>query len=379
MLLPSIRTQLPSDNGRRTSMPFTQSLLVAQDHLANAISSPRAIAAVNKLQIGEACLAILLLPVHIAVFVFTVEDAAMRPGVEIWILCSVPFLLSCLRLPLGIMYHVKCQQVLEREQSEEASIEELLVFFCSPLTRYVCAITGLILLCFCCCLIWGLAAQPCSKFSEMMFWEMGADAIPCETFSFTCALLCCVLTTSFTCRMLWPTFLRIRMIWVDRARAAPPPRAGLSESQLAVLPQSVFGDIESQEGLRADDEDASSNTPACSTTCLSQLHSPADAANGGHDSEDNGCCSICLEPFCKGQNVRLLPCKHLFHLTCVDGWLARTASCPLRCDIDLAQEVQKIQASRGVGSSLCTSEAQEESIGTTSPDETTFGRPQSSF
>lgn len=32
-------------------------------------------------------------------------------------------------------------------------------------------------------------------------------------------------------------------------------------------------------------------------------------------------CAICLEEFVKGDRVRVLPCKHIFHLDEVDGWL----------------------------------------------------------
>lgn len=32
-------------------------------------------------------------------------------------------------------------------------------------------------------------------------------------------------------------------------------------------------------------------------------------------------CAICLEEFIKGDRVRVLPCKHIFHLEEVDGWL----------------------------------------------------------
>jgi hypothetical protein len=41
-------------------------------------------------------------------------------------------------------------------------------------------------------------------------------------------------------------------------------------------------------------------------------------------------CSICSEDFEHGQDVRLLPCNHGYHPTCVDSWLLeRSATCPL--------------------------------------------------
>ncbi|KAK9054877.1 hypothetical protein SSX86_025956 [Deinandra increscens subsp. villosa] len=40
-------------------------------------------------------------------------------------------------------------------------------------------------------------------------------------------------------------------------------------------------------------------------------------------------CSICLEDFVDGQNVRVLPhCGHEFHVRCVDKWFESHSSCP---------------------------------------------------
>ena len=40
-------------------------------------------------------------------------------------------------------------------------------------------------------------------------------------------------------------------------------------------------------------------------------------------------CAICLEEFSYGDVVKILPCKHVFHVNCIDPWcLAQTPSCP---------------------------------------------------
>ncbi|PHJ16365.1 zinc c3hc4 type (ring finger) domain-containing protein [Cystoisospora suis] len=44
---------------------------------------------------------------------------------------------------------------------------------------------------------------------------------------------------------------------------------------------------------------------------------------------DQTSCSICLEDYHVGDDVRLLqPCGHLFHKSCIDIWLLRNAVCP---------------------------------------------------
>jgi len=40
-------------------------------------------------------------------------------------------------------------------------------------------------------------------------------------------------------------------------------------------------------------------------------------------------CSICLEDFVVGSEVRTLPCTHFFHLSCIDTWLKVNKTCPI--------------------------------------------------
>jgi len=46
------------------------------------------------------------------------------------------------------------------------------------------------------------------------------------------------------------------------------------------------------------------------------------------ESHDDAC-AICLEGFEKGDSLRVLQCRHSFHLACVDQWLAQSGQCPL--------------------------------------------------
>jgi len=46
-------------------------------------------------------------------------------------------------------------------------------------------------------------------------------------------------------------------------------------------------------------------------------------------------CTICLCEFDHDDDVRRLPCMHLFHIECVDRWLTQSKRCPIcRIDID---------------------------------------------
>lgn len=54
------------------------------------------------------------------------------------------------------------------------------------------------------------------------------------------------------------------------------------------------------------------------------------AANAETSDAGTLVCPICTDDFIKGQDVRLLPCKHKFHPECVDPWLLNVSgTCPL--------------------------------------------------
>ncbi|KAG6962570.1 hypothetical protein JG687_00007076 [Phytophthora cactorum] len=58
------------------------------------------------------------------------------------------------------------------------------------------------------------------------------------------------------------------------------------------------------------------------------------ASVGSTENED--VCPICLIEFEDGEDVRNLPCKHIFHVACIDEWLKRNTSCPMcKSNVDL--------------------------------------------
>ena len=54
--------------------------------------------------------------------------------------------------------------------------------------------------------------------------------------------------------------------------------------------------------------------------------------NGGQEEEEEeeaDKCTICLSEFEVEEDVRRLPCFHLFHVECVDQWLGQNKRCPI--------------------------------------------------
>lgn len=78
---------------------------------------------------------------------------------------------------------------------------------------------------------------------------------------------------------------------------------------------------------------------------LSYTYSAASAAADGH-------CVVCQNSFSDGDQVRRLPCRHLFHRRCFDGWLDHLKfNCPL-CRSPLVSDDRLAVADRRVGAEL---------------------------
>ncbi|XP_061350829.1 uncharacterized protein LOC133295920 isoform X2 [Gastrolobium bilobum] len=57
-------------------------------------------------------------------------------------------------------------------------------------------------------------------------------------------------------------------------------------------------------------------------------HKKVDVADGGNDADEQ--CYICLAEYEEGDQIRVLPCNHEYHMSCVDKWLKEIHGvCPL--------------------------------------------------
>jgi hypothetical protein len=73
-----------------------------------------------------------------------------------------------------------------------------------------------------------------------------------------------------------------------------------------------------------------------STPTESELPTPVEdtpiAAPEKTETPETGnfSCPICTDDFVKGQDLRVLPCNHQFHMECIDPWLMNVSgTCPL--------------------------------------------------
>lgn len=51
--------------------------------------------------------------------------------------------------------------------------------------------------------------------------------------------------------------------------------------------------------------------------------------DGVHAPKEENNCQVCMEDFEEGDELRTLPCFHLFHAKCVDQWLKQNSICPI--------------------------------------------------
>lgn len=62
---------------------------------------------------------------------------------------------------------------------------------------------------------------------------------------------------------------------------------------------------------------------------------PASVKEGEEDK-----CPICLVEFGDGEDIKNLPCKHMFHPNCIDTWLVKNSACPI-CKRDVLEGINR--------------------------------------
>jgi len=141
-------------------------------------------------------------------------------------------------------------------------------------------------------IVWRYSMEPCREFKvNWHFWVHNKDALPCEVIEFTCTLMVCANAVSI-CNFL----LALEALRVFPENFSPPPNRGLPEDVLKQFPVCPYQSLPQDQDI--------------STTC-----------------------SICLCDYEPEDQVRKLPCGHLFHMDCSDRWLCKSSTCPMRCTL----------------------------------------------
>ncbi|CAL1361152.1 unnamed protein product [Linum trigynum] len=77
---------------------------------------------------------------------------------------------------------------------------------------------------------------------------------------------------------------------------------------------------------------------------------PCFTFHSGHLRQTHGgeTCVICLEDYKDGEVLKVLPCKHEFHSSCVNSWLTKWGTfCPV-CKLDMRNDFTYSEIKRGI-------------------------------
>lgn len=111
---------------------------------------------------------------------------------------------------------------------------------------------------------------------------------------------------------------------VESYREAPHNGSARHLSTIPESPVEPVNNMEARGALRTS-TDASTHSAKDSAG-----EGPSGAHNTNTGNDEALGCSICTEDFTLGEDVRVLPCDHKFHPSCVDPWLVNVSgTCPL--------------------------------------------------
>lgn len=90
--------------------------------------------------------------------------------------------------------------------------------------------------------------------------------------------------------------------------------------------------------VRGEPTATTTTTGTAPPTTASTTNNSSSNSNNSNNSDEPLICVICLDAFEDGARLKILPCLHSYHSTCVDEWLVGHSSCPL-CKQDVASAV----------------------------------------
>jgi len=255
------------------------------------LGNPRSILRLYRLHLCEAMVALLLMLLQLVLlltFPGSVWDPARVEVLLLMLFTLFPISVTIVRLPVLVGMERRCRELVQSFEGAEQRVDHMMMSLLhSQAGRDVRLLSGLLAFWYGFSIFWESAAPPCRDVDAF-----NLDVLPCDTLACSCITLCNANVMLFSASLLAPNMIR----W-NRDQFVPQRHKGIPMEMLRQLPTFEFG----------------------------RSHAPVTTAE----------CYICLEDFAVGDRIRSLPCGHEFHCHCVDGWLNRAPSCPLRCRHDI--------------------------------------------
>ncbi|GAX83698.1 hypothetical protein CEUSTIGMA_g11123.t1 [Chlamydomonas eustigma] len=127
-----------------------------------------------------------------------------------------------------------------------------------------------------------------------------------------------------------------------------PPRA--TQEQVAEvlqgLPTEIFATKEDLEHMTVHELKERLETSGMDPSCFLEKRELVDQLLEPSNSSASTC-AICSDDYCSGDILRILKCRHKFHIECVDKWLlacdySRPPACPMcNAELELRSHAQK--------------------------------------
>lgn len=115
--------------------------------------------------------------------------------------------------------------------------------------------------------------------------------------------------------------------------------------QYASLKEIQEGEMNELYLSTAEDSEAAAHNSALESARQPLSDTECDIVIDGKQEEitaqEEVSCSICLEPYHRGDAVVELPCSHLYHNECILAWTSNSVKCPL-CNFDLESGARNI-------------------------------------
>lgn len=259
-------------------------------------ASPHRLLTLCRIHTATVVVAVIMLPVEATLFARGVDDASK--WMSFFVLCGI---MECVRLVVVVLVERRARHIRDGFDLFQPVEEETSQLWNSRLCRLVRLTTCAACFMYVYAISWRYQQQPCRGRANVLI-DGGADDITmaCEVFELVCSLMVManvMLVVSF--------YMALVAHQQFRSEFVPPGGGAMPVDLLEWMPVFEYGVSEP----------------------------PAVQQQASREADQT--CTVCLSDFERGDKVRRLFCGHDFHRECVDGWLARSSTCPLRCKIDL--------------------------------------------
>jgi len=293
-------------------------------------------------QMVETCVSLVVLSAHLFLMVWV--HSHIRSGLRTWLV--LPIVLSLLRLPILFHLHVDCMHILQREHDSPGQTGAEATWCVRSFVGWLCPGASFA------CSLWYFVGAAWSIFRLIQDVPplSSADAAFIATFamltvsSLSLAMYGFVVISSAQANtmgngagvgiaMTSPAAIDAVDLHSTR-RPGVPPRV---PEAMIPMPITLGREHAGAAVRRAHVGPPNRYTPSRASGGLDNLTISLmptftfGTNEGKKEVAFDPTCTICLVDFEIGEELKELPCQHVFHTSCIDLWLRRHRSCPLRC------------------------------------------------